>query len=331
MGKHLSMDDKQLIIQLHVRGFTQHLISDQLNCCKKTISTIITNWRRGKIAGRCKTKRRAYKLSAQKTFLILNYFIENPFNTHKQCIKDLNMSLSSNTIRRVLQGDGIKSYVACPKPFLSMRNQIKRLRFAMNVRGWTSEQWANVVYIDEKTVQTFSNGKVLVKRRKNERYNVDKLITQEVQNKHNKVNLVGVIHFDGPNMIYSVHTKLKGSHFNQLMRTKVEPILKHKTILIDNAKIHLKAINYLRQNLVNVLDFPPKSPDLNPIENVWAELQKILNKKLKSTTISTKNDLIELIRVSWKEISPQTINNCILSMPRRVHEVIRAEGKQTRY
>lgn len=199
----------------------------------------------------------------------------------------------------------------------------------MNYRDWTW-QWANVAYIDEKTVQTFANGKVLVKRRENEQ-NHDKLVTQEVQNTNNKVNLVGIICYNGPNMVYSVSTNLNGSQFNQLVRIKIRPLLKHNLVLMDNAKIHLKGIDFLRKNHVNVLDFPPKSPDLNPIENVRAELQKIMNGKLRRTTISTKGDLIELVRVSWKEIATRTINNCILSMHQSVQDVIRAKGKQTRY
>lgn len=212
-----------------------------------------------------------------------------------------------------------------------MKNQIKRLRFALNHQGWTSNQWAGVAFIDEKTVQTFSNGKVLVNRREKERYNFDKLVTPEVQNTNNKVNLVGVIYFDGSNMIYSVSTNLNGSYFKQLVRTKIRPLLKGDTVLMDNAKIHLRGIDYLRQNGLIVLDFPPKIPDLNPIENVWSQLQHIINTKLRTTTISTKSHLIELIRASWKDISPANINNCILSMPRRIHEVIKAQGKQTRY
>lgn len=120
MGKQLSMNDKQLIIQLRLRGFRNRLISQQLNCSIKTISAVITKWRRGEIGVR-KVKTGVHKLSAQKIFLVLNYFIENPFNTYKKCIKDLKLSVSCMTIKRVLNGKGIKNYVACTKPFLSFK------------------------------------------------------------------------------------------------------------------------------------------------------------------------------------------------------------------
>lgn len=104
-----------------------------------------------------------------------------------------------------------------------------------------------------------------MKRRKKERYNVENLVTPEVQNTHNKVNLVGIISYNGPNMVYSVSTKLNANHFKQLLRTKIRPLLSTNKVLMDNAKIHARGITYLRQDGVDVLDFPPKSADLNPI------------------------------------------------------------------
>ncbi len=199
MGKHLSINEKQLIIQMRMRGFGNRLISQQLNCRIKTISTVISDWRKGKVVGR-KVRTGVTKLSAQKIFQVLNYFIENPFNTYAQCIKDLKLNVSCCTVEKVLKGNGIKNYVASSKPFLSIKNQIKRLRFSMTYRDWNLE-WANVTYIDEKTIQTFANGRVLVKRKKNERYNHNKLVQQEKKNTDNKVNLVGMIHYNGPNMV----------------------------------------------------------------------------------------------------------------------------------
>lgn len=270
------------------------------------------------------------KLSAQQVFKVLNHFINNPFSTYMECIRKLKLRVHCNTIMRVLRKNGIRNYVACSKQFLSMQHQIKRLKFAIKHQHWTTE-WLKVCFLDEKTVQTFSNGRVLVKRKANERYNVDKIVTQEIQNTDNKVNLVGLVSFDGPNMLYSVSVNLNGKKFETLMKNKVKAIVDGSTVLMDNAPIHTMGIEYLKNLGICGLEFPPKSNDLNIIENVWAELQKILNRKLRTITISTKDQLLNLIEESWKEIPVSFIKNCILSMQKRLKEVIKMKGRQTKY
>lgn len=278
-----------------------------------------------------KRKKRRLKLTAQQIYYVLNYFLKNPFHTYDQCIKKLKLDVSKRTIANILNRDGIYNRVACPKPFLSLQNQIKRLKFALGYQHWTTE-WLQVHFVDEKTIQTYPNGRVLVKRRTNERYNPDKLAVAEIQNSKNKVNLVGLVSFNGPNIIYSVSTNLTGQEFLQLIRTKVKNIVSDATVLMDNASIHKKGVKYLLECGVRVLvDFPPKSPDMNIIENVWGRLQKILNYKLRNINLSTKDQLLKLIEESWKEIPVDFIRKCILSMQYRLREVIRMKGQQTRY
>lgn len=101
---------------------------------------------------------------------------------------------------------------------------------------------------------------------------------------------------------------------------------------MDNASIHGKGVKYLLESGIRVIeDFPPKSPDANIIENVWGQMQKILNVKLRNVHVSTKEELLKLIEISWKEIPADFIQRCVLSMPSRLQEIIRAKGQQTRY
>lgn len=327
---YLTHSEKELAVQLHLRGVNYSSIAKQMNRHKETISIVINKWKKGIFHTTKPRKSRKRKLSAQQVLNVLKYFINNPFHTYKQCVQNLKLSVHTKTIGNILKENKFGNFVACTKQFISLQNQIKRLKFALKHRHWTTE-WLQVQFMDEKTVQTYPNGKLRVKRRLNERYDTDKMQIDEKQNTRNKVNLFGVVSYDGPNTIYSVSTNLNGNEVTQLMRKRIKNTIRNSTVLLDNASIHSKCVKYLSEHGIVVLDFPPKSNDLNIIENVWAELQKILNRKLRNITVSTKHQFHKLIDESWKEIPSDFIRKCILSMPKRLEEVIKMKGKQTRY
>jgi transposase len=61
------------------------------------------------------------------------------------------------------------------------------------------------------------------------------------------------------------------------------------TYMQDNAPIHRARIvtDWLEANDVKVLPWPPYSPDINPIENVWSHIKDTLNRMCpKPTTLA---------------------------------------------
>lgn len=92
----------------------------------------------------------------------------------------------------------------------------------------------------------------------------------------------------------------------------------------DNAPCHkahmISAL--LRDVEVNVLDWPPQSPDLNIIENVWAYIKK----KRSSDLSRTREKTITEVQGLLQDISLETLQNLVKSIPGRLQKVIDVKG-----
>ncbi|KAL1914147.1 uncharacterized protein VTP21DRAFT_10818 [Calcarisporiella thermophila] len=89
--------------------------------------------------------------------------------------------------------------------------------------------------------------------------------------------------------------------------------------------IYITEIGYL----IQVLEWPSQSPDLNLIEHLWGEIQRRLDKyPLKP---KNKNELWERIEKTWEGIEQAYIEKLYASMPARVHSVYYAKGGYTKY
>ena len=84
---------------------------------------------------------------------------------------------------------------------------------------------------------------------------------------------------------------------------------------------------WLAANEVQTLDWPPQSPVLNLIENLFG----ILKCRVAGRAFTSTQALKEALETEWKNIPMETINHLVESMPRRCHEVIKANGFSTKY
>jgi DDE superfamily endonuclease len=78
-----------------------------------------------------------------------------------------------------------------------------------------------------------------------------------------------------------------------------------------------------------VLEWPPQSPDLNPIEHLWAIIKRRLNQYERPP--SGMIELWERIEAEWNKIDSETCLKLIESMPRRIEAVLKAKGMWTDY
>ena len=68
---------------------------------------------------------------------------------------------------------------------------------------------------------------------------------------------------------------------------------------------------------------------MNPIEHLWGILDRQLPKK--NRKLSSKPELLRLLREIWQEIPQDDIRELITNMPRRVLALHKAKGMSTKY
>jgi transposase len=78
---------------------------------------------------------------------------------------------------------------------------------------------------------------------------------------------------------------------------------------------------------VQCIDFPPHSPDLNPIENLWNDLKRRVEKR-------NARDIEELrlhIDEEWAATDTNLLARLSHSMPKRCKAVVANRGHKTTY
>ena len=75
---------------------------------------------------------------------------------------------------------------------------------------------------------------------------------------------------------------------------------------------------------VEELDWPAQSPDLNPIDHLWDELEQSLQARPSRRT--SVSDLTNALLEEWSKIPTNTLLNLEESLPRRTKAVKGAEG-----
>ena len=97
----------------------------------------------------------------------------------------------------------------------------------------------------------------------------------------------------------------------------------------DNDPTHTSKLckNYLGKKqsagILSVMEWPAQSPDLNPIELLWEQLDRMVHKKC----TSSQSNLWEVLLEVWGEISSDYLNKLTARMPKVCRAVIAANGE----
>ncbi|UYV76145.1 hypothetical protein LAZ67_13002839 [Cordylochernes scorpioides] len=201
----------------------------------------------------------------------------------------LDHSISTRTISRRLVANGLHSCRPLRRLPLTPPNRRQRLEWCRARSTWMTE-WHRVVFSDESRFCLSSDSRrVRVWRRRGERSNPAAIGTMTAQRYVDDVlRPVTLPYLQGvPNALYQQ----------------------------DNARPHTARISQQALQDVQMLPWPPYSPDLSPIEHVW----DIIGRRLHALPQPRSEDeLWQMVEREWRAIPQDAIRTLIDSLPRRV-------------
>jgi hypothetical protein len=237
------------------------------------------------------------------------------------------IDISPTIVRRRLNEQGLYKLQPLKKPLLSDTNRDNRLEWAKKNK---KTNWSKVIFTDETTIFQFSKPKK-VWREKGE-------IVKTPTVKHSvKVHVYGCFSERGFGNIYCFTENLNSELLCTIYKKTLLPSARNFfgennhswKLQEDNDPKHMseKAQKWREENQVKRISWPSQSPDLNPMENVWAVLKANVG-NYKPTSIK---DLIRIIKREWKKLGREFAENLVLSMKNRISLILSNKGDHILY
>jgi transposase len=146
-------------------------------------------------------------------------------------------------------------------------------------------------------------------------------------------------HGTGP--LHSISGYMNGDQYMDILREAVFPEMAAGRLIEDvegpwrfmqdNAPCHKRwdVMELLEANEANVIDWPPYSPDLNPIEHVWHWMKREMEVNY---DVPTSAEQIEQYFMEiWGTITPELCAAWCGNYKKRLEAVVRARGGYTKY
>jgi transposase len=285
---------------------------------------------------------RPAKLSVQDKRLCVRLITSGKLGTavavQKRLKDGLSVDVSERTVRRALQDAGMGAAEKESKPLLSAKNVKARLDFARRHKDWTVEDWKRVVWSDETKINRFcSDGRSWCWVRDGEGRQ-PRNVKQTVKHGGGSIMVWGCMTAEGVGFLCRIVDKMdqhlyKSILEDELLRTIEWYGLNPDKVVFqhDNDPKHKarSVQEWLSLQPFDVLEWPPQSPDLNPVEQLWAIVKRRLNEYERAPTGMT--ELWERVEEEWNKIDQETCVRLISSIPKRIQAVLKAKGLWTDY
>ena len=300
------------------------------------ISAYQPGWRTNGIPFDAPRSGRPESLSPRKKRKVVE---ELKHGAHSREVAD-SFGISQPTVLHYAHAEHLVARVPRLRTFLSDEQIAKRLAFAKKVKKDKNEPWKQVLFSDESAV--------ILSRTDPQAVWVEEGQDPEELTKFAFPKSVWVwagISWEGATpLIFLTWEKgggFKALNYQDQVLKKMHSFLKKPDggqlmLMEDGSRCHTAKINKPYREAHGIKSFPsvpeswpPNSPDLNPIENLWGEMKHHLH-----TLKPYPQDVISMtksLKFFWKTVTQEKCQRFIGNYKDRLEAVIEAKGHTTKY
>jgi hypothetical protein len=225
---------------------------------------------------------------------------------------------------------GLTSYKRPRRPFLTDAHKARRLRFTAKYRN---QNWRHVLFSDEKTFELFAHP--------HNQYvwstSADRVPVSATVKHPPKLHVWAGMSYYGKTKLYIFTGNMDSPFYEGILKERL--VVDGRRIFGDRPWVFQqdgdpkhtsdRVQGWLRQHVrfIPKADWPANSPDLNPMENLWAYLQR----RVYAREPRTLDGLQRIIQEEWDAIPVEQLQRLVNSMPRRLVAVEYHQGGNTSY
>ena len=308
--KKLDYSVRQAVVKLHKENHTIREISEKVKRSKSVVGRVVKSYNfTGKIVSAFKTDR-PRKTSAREDRIMQRMSLKDRSKSCTEIKRIMNstscVNVSRQNVSRRLQEIGLFKRTPRKKPLVSSKNKKNRSEFANRYVIWTNENWVKVFFSDESKFNLFGNdGKNNVKRHIGERLSAT-CTKKTVKFRGGSVMVFGMFSSQGTSPLVRLQTHVNAQIYKNIVQDHAVPIIQNSgfdraTFMQNNAPCHKAKVvmSYHSEQDFEIVDWPPQSPDLNHIENLW----KTLGLKVTERNLTNTEDLWVKLQEEWSKIS----------------------------